>query len=103
MPEIERRFAAFGGNLEHVVLARIDSTTFDFFGALHELIDKTPQFRAAWRADYYRPSLVEFRHRQLQHLACLHIRDLAELLHQLRNINESRETALQTIAASVRA
>src|SRR6266436_5976282 len=103
MPEVERRLAAFGRNLEHVVVARIDSTAFDFFRALHELIDKTPQLRAAWRADGYCSALVELRYGQRQHLACLYIRDLAELLHQLRNVNESRETALQTVTASIRA
>ena len=102
-PEIERRFAAFGRNLEHVVVTRIDSTAFDFFRALHELIDEALQLGAAWRADRYRPALVKLRHRQFEHFAGLHISDLAKLLHQLGNINESRETALQTITASVRA
>ena len=102
-PEIERRLAAFGRNLEHVVVTRIDSAAFDFFCALHEVIDEAFQLRAVWRADCYCSALLKLRHRQFEHLAGLHIRDLAKLLHQLGDVNESRETALQTIPASVRA
>ena len=48
-PKIERGFAAFGRDLEHVVVARIDLAALDLLGALDELIDEALQLRA-WPA-----------------------------------------------------
>ena len=93
--QIERGFAAVGRHFEHVVVARIDPAALDFLGAPNEFIDEALQLGTARRADGDGPALIELRHRQLEHLGGLHVSDLAELLHQLGNIHESREAALQ--------
>ena len=43
--QIERRLAAFPGNLEHVVLRRLDLLAFDSLGPLRQRCDKRFQFR----------------------------------------------------------
>ena len=102
-PQIERGFAAFGRDLEHVVVARIDFAALDLFRPFDELIDESFQLRRGRRADGDGPPLLKFRHRQLEHFRRLDIGNLAELLHQLRHVHKARKAALQPVAAAVRA
>lgn len=102
-PQVERCLPAFGRDLEHVVVARIDLAAFDLLNAFNELLDEALQFGRDRCAHSDWPTLVELRNRKLEHVRRLHIRHLPKLLHQLGHIDETREAALQTVACAIRA
>ena len=99
--QVERRFAAFTGNFEHVVFARIDTTFLQRLRPRSKFADELLQLPCAWRAnDLWFPG-GDLRHGQFEHVGRLNIRDLPELLHQLRNIYEPGKSCIQSVARCV--
>jgi len=48
-PQIQRGLAAFRGDLEHIVFARVNPSAFQCLGAARETFDKLFQFRRGGR------------------------------------------------------
>ena len=101
-PQIQRGLAAFGGDFEHVVFARINAAAFQRLGALRETFNKLFQFRRGRRIADGRFFAFQFRAREIEHLRGLHVRRLPENLHQLRHIDEPGEPRVQPVARAVR-
>ena len=101
-PQVERCFAALARDLEHVVVARIDFGRFELFGALRQRGDERLEFRRGRRPDNAGFAAVERGHRQLEHVRGLHVRHLAEQVHEFRHVHEAGEPGVEPVAGAVR-
>jgi hypothetical protein len=101
-PQVERRLAALPGDLEHVVLLRIDEAGLQFLRPLGQGLDESLQLGRRGRPDNLRFATLQLRHREFEHVRGLDIRGLPEQVHQLRHIHESREAGVEPVAGAVR-
>ena len=100
-PQIERGLAALAGDLEHVVLARIDAAVLDVLRAGDEVFDEALQLRAGRGTDGHGPALFELGHGQFEHLGRAHVGHLPELAHEFGHVDEAREAGLEAVAFSI--
>ena len=99
--QVESRFSAIAGDLEHVVDAGIDLLCLEGLGAFDQGLDVLLE-RVARRGCFDdRLAGFEFRPRQLQHVGGLDIGHGAEHGQQFRHIDEAGEAGVHAVAAAI--
>ena len=97
---VQRKESAIVGDLEHVVLARINAAIADNISSFAQFSHHALLIFAGFRPDILCFSSFQYRDRQIQHIRRLHIGNLLEHAHQLRQIEELGESGLHAIAGS---
>ena len=98
-PLVQSQLPSVPGDAEHIVLLGADHLVSDLVRPLGEFLNHLPlQFR--WLQLLH--MVIGLGHRQLQHLCGLNIRHQPEHIDQLRQIVESCEPGLGTIAGTLR-
>ena len=98
-PLVKPQLPSVAGDLQHIVNIRGNGATMNQGRTFRKLLNKLPLNFAGFGGNIV---VLNFRHRKVQLIRSLNIRNLPENVHQLRQIEESTESCPGAVAFSLR-